>query len=127
MVLNYDSEIKSLDNCPSENDERTLKLYRIALTDPMTKADLKPLAILQNESWGRECRAWGLSFHSSLDGSKNAFKILNKKKKRKLIVYSLVVEKDLAVKHQSSNDKLHYTVYPCKGIDVLSKFIPEII
>lgn len=129
MVLNYDKDIRSLENCPLENDDRTIKLYRLALSSPMTNEDLKPLAFINPKVWGKNCRAWGLSFHTNIEGSKNTLKILNKKKKanRTLIVYSLEVDKDCAIKHQSSDDKSHYTVYPYSEVDVLSKFALEII
>ena len=126
MILEHQEEITQIENCPTSNDRRSLKLYRYALEIPMKQEELQPYAIRFPERYSKECLGWGLSFNSNLDDMKASIAIGSKKNKRKYkAIYSISIDDTIAVKHQSTATQSHYTVYPAKGINLISMFTLE--
>ena len=52
------------------------------------------------------------------------FKVLSKRKKSKGI-YSVIVSKEMAIKHQSGSNKQHFTVYPYEDVNYITNFVKE--
>lgn len=131
FVLKHHEIINSLGNCPLLNEEKTMKLFRWCENDIIKDADLLPLAI-DNPSrtfiGDSLCLSWGISTYDCIEASQNAVKVFSKKKREKLkSIYSIEVDKSMAVKHQSGTNKNHYTVYPYENRDLVNSFSKETI
>lgn len=121
MELKYQKEINSIDNCPVENVKEEKVLFR-CVEDPMNDDSFLPQAVILKPKYQKFCLAWGLSMFSNYDTAKQTLKNLSKKKSNKYnsIAKSNITEND-GVKHFGKNKK-HYTFYPEKDLDLLSKF-----
>ncbi len=121
MKLKYQKEINSIANCPVDNQKEEKILFR-CVENPMTNDSFLPQAVLLKPKYQKYCPAWGLSMFSNYDSAKQVLKSLSKKKgsKYKSIAKSNITESD-GVKH-CGNNKKHYTFYPEKDLDLLSKF-----
>lgn len=122
MELKYQKEINSIDNCPSENQKGEKILFR-CVENPMSINSFQPNAVLLKPKFHNNCMAWGLSLFSNYDSAKQ---ILNNLSKNKSVNYSKIAKSNLSekdgIKHNSKNKK-HYTFYPEKSLDILSKFV----
>ena len=131
MILKYKDELNKLPNCPLVNDENTIKVYRWSANDPIQESDFLPLALEEpkrNFPEDKICLSWGVSTHNTITATKNAIRIFSKKKRDRMkTIYSIEIDKTLALKHQSGCDKNHYTVYQYENIDIIGKFSQEII
>lgn len=123
MILENQVTIKKLDDCPLTDEKKTLKLFRLVQNNPITASDLVPYAIDNPDKFAHLCLGWGLSTHNSLEASIKAIKGLSSKKRKKIIaVFSIDIEESIAVKHQSGENKNHYTVYPYENVGFIKKF-----
>lgn len=121
MKLIHEEEILKLNNCPSSNTEKTIKLYRWSKGDNDL---IKPFAIINPVQNDKKCLCWGLSHYNSLQYIENKINAMSLKRKSSIKgVYCIEVTKELAIKHQSTSDRNHYTVYPYEGIDFISNFV----
>lgn len=121
MHLKYQDKLDSIDNCPLENQKGEKLLFR-CVENPMTEKSFIPNAVLLKPKFQDNCLAWGLSLFSNYDSAKQ---MLNNLSKNKQVNYSNIAKSILTdldgVKHNSKNKK-HYTFYPEKNTDILSKF-----
>lgn len=121
MKLKYQDKLDSIENCPVENQKGEKILFR-CVENPMTENSFIPNAVLQKPKLQNNCLAWGLSLFSNYDSAKQMLNCLSKKKQVK---YSTIAKTKLTdfdgVTHNSTN-KIHFTFYPEKNIDILSKF-----
>ncbi|PSG90893.1 hypothetical protein [Aurantibacter aestuarii] len=125
MSLKYQEIIKSIDNCPLENEDGTVALYRY-VNKPFLKTDFEPQAVIRKPKFSKDCNGWGLSTFKS---TKSAHAILNcmpkfMRKKFNAVAKMEVANKD-GVKYQTSGDINHYTYFPNDSIDLFSKFVIE--
>lgn len=121
MELKYQKEISTIENCPVEHQPGEKILFR-CVEEPMTENSFVPNAVLLKPRFENNCLAWGLSMFSSYDSAKQTLQNLSKSKRVNYskIAKTNVTDKD-GVKHCSKN-KSHYTFYPEKDLDLLSKF-----
>ncbi|WP_139255666.1 hypothetical protein [Flavobacterium fryxellicola] len=96
-------------------------LFR-CVENPMTENSFIPNAVLLKPKFNDNCLAWGLSLFSNYDSAKQ---MLNNLSKNKQMNYSNIAKSNLTdldgIKHTSKN-KNHFTFYPEKNTDILSKF-----
>ncbi|OJX54368.1 MAG: hypothetical protein BGO88_12020 [Flavobacterium sp. 38-13] len=122
MELKYQKEISTIENCPIENLSGEKILFR-CVEESMTENSFLPNAVLLKPKFEKECLAWGLSLFSSYDSAKQVLQNLSKSKK---VNYSKIARTNLTdndgIKHCSKN-KSHYTFYPQKNLDLLTKFV----
>lgn len=122
MELKYQKEINTIENCPVEHQPGEKILFR-CVEEPMTDNSFKPNAVLLKPKFEDNCLAWGLSLFSSYDSAMQTLKNLSKSKR---VNYSKIARTNLldsdGIKHCSKN-KTHYTFYPEKNLDLLTKFV----
>jgi hypothetical protein len=121
MELKYQKEINSIKDCPVENQKGEKTLFR-CVENPMDINSFQPNAVLLKPKFQDNCLAWGLSLFSNYDSAEQMLNNLSKKKRTNYseIAQSKLSEED-GIKHASKNKK-HYTFYPEKSLDILSKF-----
>lgn len=121
MKLKYQKEINSINNCPAENQKGEKILFR-CVENPMSIDSFLPNAVLLKPKFQNNCLAWGLSLFSNYSSAKQTLNNLSKNKRTNYskIAQSNLTEED-GIKHCSKNKK-HYTFYPVKSLDILSKF-----
>lgn len=121
MELKYQKNINLIENCPVDSQKGEKILFR-CVENPMTEDSFIPQAVLLKPKHQNNCLAWGLSLFSNYDSAKQ---MLNNLSKNKSINYSSIAQSNLTdidgIKHNSKNKK-HYTFYPEKNTDILSKF-----
>lgn len=121
MEVKYQNQLEQIENCPVENLKGDKILFR-CVENPMTEKSFVPQAVLLKPKFNDNCLAWGLSLFSNYDSAKQ---MLNNLSKNKQINYSDIAKSNLTdldgIKHTSKN-KNHFTFYPEKNIDILSKF-----
>ena len=121
MQLEYQDKLNSIENCPLENQKGEKILFR-CVENPMTENSFIPNAVLLKPKFQDNCLAWGLSLFSNYDSAKQ---MLNNLSKNKQINYSNIAKSNLTdldgVKHYGKNKK-HFTFYPKKNMNILSKF-----
>lgn len=121
MTLEYQEKLNSIENCPLENQKGEKILFR-CVENPMTVNSFIPQAVLLKPKYQDNCLAWGLSLFSNYDSAKQ---MLNNLSKNKLVNYSNIAKSNLTdldgIKHSGTNKK-HFTFYPKKHTDILSKF-----
>ena len=121
MQLEYQEKLDLIENCPLENQKGEIVLFR-CVENPMTHSSFIPNAVLLKPKFQDNCLAWGLSLFSNYDSAKQ---MLNNLSKNKQVNYSNIAKSNLTdfdgIKHYSKNKK-HFTFYPKKNINILSKF-----
>ena len=121
MQLEYQDKLDTIENCPLENQKGEKILFR-CVENPMTENSFKPHAVLQKPKFQDNCLAWGLSLFSNYDSAKQTLHNLSKNKQ---VNYSNIAKSNLTdldgIKHNGKNKK-HFTFYPKKNSDFLSKF-----
>ncbi len=126
MILENQNEINQIESCPLANEERDIILFRFCESNPIGQKDIIPFAILKPEVFDKNCLGWGLSHFNSKEATINTIKTLTKKKREKIIaIGNINIDNKTALKHQSGNNKSHYTVYPLKNVNFISKFATE--
>jgi hypothetical protein len=126
MYLENQDEIDKLDNCPLYNEDKTITLFRFCKNAPIDNDDLIPFAILKPELYANDCLAWGLSLFNTKEETLKIIKALPSKKRKKIIaIGSIDIDKNTAVKHKSGQNKSHYTIYPLKNVNLISRFTTE--
>jgi hypothetical protein len=126
MVLENHEKINKLKDCPLKNDDKIITLYRFSENNPIINTDLIPFAISKPEIYAEECLAWGLSLFNNKEATLRIIKGLPTKKRRKIIaIGSIDIDITTAVKHKSGQNSSHYTVYPLKNVNLISKFTTE--
>lgn len=126
MILENKDKILKLDNCPLQNEEKTIKLYRLSENNPIENVDLVPYAVSNPERHAEKCLAWGLSFYNTLEATRSALNGMPTKRRKKIKAVMIIeVDKTIAIKHKSGENKNHYTVYPYQNVDFISKFTLE--
>lgn len=121
MELNFQKEIDKIDNCPANNEIGEKTLFRF-IKKPIDKNSFTPHSIIHKPKFNNLCNAWGLSTYDSLRSAKEAFKNLPAKTRLKFdsIAFAKVTDKD-GIKYHTKN-KVHYTFFPKKNLDLISKF-----
>lgn len=120
MELLNKEHIDKIDNCPLENLNGELKLYRWVdknkLVESFTPYGFKP-------KFRNSCIAWGLSTYNSYESAKETLNSLSLsiREKYNAIAFCTVEDKD-GIKHQSGKNKNHYTFYPVKNFEPLKSF-----
>jgi hypothetical protein len=126
MVLENHEKINKLEDCPLKNDDKIITLYRFSQNNPINNTDLIPFAISKPEIYAEKCLAWGLSLFNNKEATLRIIKGLPTKKRRKIIaIASIDIDITTAVKHKSGENTSHYTVYPLKNVNLISKFTTE--
>lgn len=126
MVLENQDEIEKLNNCPLNNEDKTITLFRFCENDPINNADLIPFAISKPELYAKDCLAWGLSLFSTKEATLKIIKGFSTKKRKKIVaIGSIDIDNTTAVKHKSGHNTSHYTVYPLKNVNLIGKFTTE--
>lgn len=122
MTLKHQANISLIDNCPIDNLQGEITLFR-CVENPMTEKSFTPNAVLQKPKLENNCLAWGLSLFKSYDAAKQ---MLNSLSKCKSVNYSGIAKGTIAdsdgIKHRSEKNKKHYTFYPQESLDIVSKF-----
>ena len=122
MTLKYQKKIDSIDNCPVDNLQGEITLFR-CVENPMTDKSFVPNAVLTKPKLENNCLAWGLSMFKTYDSAKQ---ILNNLSKNKRVNYSNVAKGVITdtdgIKHNSRKATNHYTFYPEERLDIVSKF-----
>lgn len=121
MIFEYQEKIDLIENCPNNNEVGDKILYR-CVENPMSENSFIPNAVLLKPKHSNNCLAWGLSLFNNYNSAKE---MLNNLSKNKQVKYSGVAKSVLTdldgIKHCGKNKK-HYTFYPKKDLDILSKF-----
>lgn len=126
MILENHPEISKLPNCPLINEEDTITLFRFCENNPISSKDIVPFAILKPEMFAQECLAWGLSLFNTREATIKIIKGLpTKKRKRIIAIGQIEVDNSIALKHQSCDNINHYTLYPLKNVNLISKFTTQ--
>ena len=121
MELNFQEQISLIDNCPLDNHTGDKILFR-CVENPISENSFTPQAVLCKPKFQDYCPAWGLSVFSNYSHANQILKSLSKNKKVNYggIAKSTITDDD-GIKH-SSTDKNHYTFFPKKDLDLLTKF-----
>ena len=121
MELENHVYLNQIENCPALNDKGSMRLYR-CVQNPMGESSFEPLAVTKSK-YKSSCLHWGLSTYRSLNAAKDQLNNLSKKKQS---IYNAIAEYTVeevdGIKHQSLANKFHYTFYPIKGFDFVTKF-----
>lgn len=119
-LLNQD-EINKIDGCPSENFKGKLRLFRWVNSNNIEQsfdcyASTKP-------KYAKECIAWGLSTYKSRKSAIEVLKNLPTGMQKKFnAIAACEIEDSDGVKYQSRENINHYTFFPIKEFDMVSKF-----
>ncbi|TDW45950.1 hypothetical protein EV144_107142 [Flavobacterium sp. 270] len=121
MELNFHEQIKSIEKCPLDNHEGEKTLFR-CVENPISTNSFIPQAVLLKPKFQDYCIAWGLSVFTNYE---HANQILNNLSKSKKVKYSAIAKSTITdedgIKH-CLTDKNHYTFFPKKDLDLLTKF-----
>ena len=122
MTLKYQKKIESIENCPVDNFQGEITLFR-CVENPMTQKSFIPNAVLQKPKLENNCMAWGLSLFKTYDSAKQMLNNLSKNKKVNYanIAKGVITDND-GIKHGSTKNEKHFTFYPKESIDIVSKF-----
>lgn len=122
MELKFQENISKIDGCPSNNEIGDKTLYRFVLSVPINSDSFEPHSLIHKPKFDNICIAWGLSTYDSLKSAKEALQNLPKKTREKFnaIAVSNITDDD-GIKYPTKNIR-HYTFFPKKDVDLLSKF-----
>lgn len=122
MELKFQENISKIKGCPAGNEAGDKTLYRFITSLPLAENSFKPHSMIYKPKFDNLCNAWGLSTYDSLSSATEALKNLPKKTRKKFmaIAVSEVTDND-GVKYPTSN-KRHYTFFPKKELNLLTKF-----
>ena len=122
MKLKHQDKIDTIDNCPLENINGDVELYR-CVESPITENSFTPQAVLLKPKHQNNCMAWGLSLFKTLESANQTLNNLSKTKKIKYskVAVGTLTDQD-GVKNCNKKRKKHYTFYPNENLDLVSKF-----
>lgn len=122
MKLRYQKDIDKIENCPSDNEKGNKELYRFILSNSIDENSFVPNSTIFKPKFDKICIAWGLSTYDSLNNAEEALRNLPKKtrEKFKAIAVGDISDKD-GIKYLTKS-KGHYTLFPFKDVNLLSKF-----
>ena len=125
MELYYHKEISEIENCPLNNYEKDLVLFRYIQNEIVNVEDLMPKAANpKNKKMQGQCNCWGLSTFNNIGSLINSYKLMNAKLQARFThIAKITVDKEFGIKYQSGNDLCHFTVFPYLKDDVLSNFV----
>ncbi|MFD2726271.1 hypothetical protein [Hyunsoonleella rubra] len=123
MELKFQEKINKIDDCPANNESGDKNLYRFILSVPMNSDSFKPHSLIYKPKFDNICIAWGLSTYDSLKSANEALQNLPKKTREKFtaIAVSKITDED-GIKYSTKNKK-HYTFFPKKEVNLLTKFV----
>ncbi len=123
MELQFQENINKIEGCPANNEGGDKTLYRFIMSIPLDSDSFKPHSLIHKPKFDNICIAWGLSTYDSLKSAKEALQNLPKKTREKFtaIAVSEITDAD-GIKYPTKN-KRHYTFFPKKEVNLLSKFV----
>ena len=122
MELKFQESINKIKDCPSDNEDGNKTLYRFILSVPLDLDSFKPHSLIHKPKFDNLCIAWGLSTYDSLKSANEALQNLPKKTRKKFIAIAVseITDED-GIKYSTKN-KRHYTFFPKKEVNLLTKF-----
>src|SRR5690554_2147800 len=122
MTLKFQENIDKIEGCPAKSENGDKTLYRFILSVPLDSDSFKPHSLIHKPKFDNICIAWGLSTYDSLKSAQEALQNLPKKTREKFtaIAVSEITDDD-GIKYPTKN-KRHYTFFPKKEVNLLTKF-----
>lgn len=120
MELLNKEHFEKLDNCPLENTNGEINLFRWVNTNDIENS-YTPFGF--KEKFKNNCLAWGLSTYNSYNSAIETLNNLpNSTREKYNAISSCLIKNTDGIKHQSGKNKNHYTFYPIKGFDLSNNF-----